>query len=204
MNQSEHNPDGLSEAQYGAPEWRLLKVGENVGKGDEGYWGKDTGWKVVCGLVNTPVISDGISFRRRVSVPTEPAPSDKEAKIERFRRQGAPLLCEPQLSPAGHFMVEKQAEIETLRSKLATVERERDSWRRTLEVMTTERDAALAEVEQQKKDHPRTPYEDERAEIKAKALAAAAVKPCADAPTGEPADVATVEPSDPMGYKDSV
>jgi len=32
----------------------------------------------------------------------------------------------------------------------------------------------------------------------------AAVKPCADAPTGEPADVATVEPSDPMGYKDSV
>jgi len=62
-------------------------------------------------------------------------------------------------------------ELATLRSKLATVERERDEakkagdfwrmeWNRGSDQYDTlrgERDAALAEVEQQKKDHPRTP-----------------------------------------------
>lgn len=71
-NEEEHNPDGLTPEQYGAPAYRLLRPDEKVEDGDD-YWAgrewQEAGWRK---------LPKDCTYRRRVSpAPSEPANSVK-------------------------------------------------------------------------------------------------------------------------------
>jgi len=79
----EHNPDGLSPADYGAPEWRLLKLREKSQVGDE-WWDRGR-WAKAHWIGLIPATLD--TYRRRVT-PAVPAP---EPTFEQFQKWGKEL-----------------------------------------------------------------------------------------------------------------
>lgn len=83
----EHNPDNLTPEQYGAPEFRLLRVGEMTRETDE-YWSTCfEDWRQTNEEPKTlnPDLDD-TTYRRRVATrtapeaPTPPVEADKDAE----------------------------------------------------------------------------------------------------------------------------
>jgi hypothetical protein len=84
----EHNPDGLTPEQYGAPEFRLLRVGEIPNEGDEmdlGYSG--TGWRVLDESYVGPITDSFVcTYRRRISpVAGKEEPTKDEIEMQAAR-----------------------------------------------------------------------------------------------------------------------
>lgn len=63
----EHNPDGLTPEQYGAPEWRLLRKGERQQSGDEWTQDFDVVWYPILPEMQGCCIFSTITYRRRVT-----------------------------------------------------------------------------------------------------------------------------------------
>lgn len=63
----EHNPDGLTPEQYGAPEWRLLRSGEMVLDGDECYRINEKEWRAAINATGYGVKYRAGTYRRRVT-----------------------------------------------------------------------------------------------------------------------------------------
>lgn len=80
---AEHNPDGLTPEQYGAPEWRLLREGEIIQTGDEYWQGPSKNpWEIVSvtGGLHGWRCDDYCTFRRRVA--PAPAPMGEIARLK--------------------------------------------------------------------------------------------------------------------------
>lgn len=73
MTTEEHNPDGLTPEQYGAPEWRLLSLNDELIDGDEAdASGNGTDWQP-HGIAHGATVAQFnlCTYRRRVSAEAE-------------------------------------------------------------------------------------------------------------------------------------
>lgn len=153
----EHNPDGLTPEQYGAPEWRLLLITEYVTEGDEyspagcpKIWSKTS-------RVGAQVDHQTYTYRRRVATRTAPeAVAGEPFEVQSTERgDQRKIICHsPGMRCEGcdHYKgladvcvfaptppeADKDAEIARLRE-------ERDFWRRAVQGATEERLAAKVE-----------------------------------------------------------